>query len=224
MTGVYIRKESRPGYQAGPRPRLRRIAAILCMSRSVITAQLRHGSPKPGEFSRRSWPRNCCRSRDRTAGAARPGSRPAGRRGSPAAALPSRRPQSPWSAVRCPSAARAATGPESGILAVQGGGRVGSEAGLGEAGRPAGVRQAGRAGTGGPAGPGPPRGSPPGPGTPAPGATGAARREHDQMVPGRDAGDTPTCAPRRRKGAEIFERSFNRGNLRKPLYKDPPVQ
>jgi hypothetical protein len=32
------------------------------------------------------------------------------------------------------------------------------------------------------------------------------------------------AAARRRKGAECFEPSFNWGNLRKPLYKDPSVQ
>ena len=151
----------------------------------------------------------CRRSRDRTDG--RGAARVAARRppGPPCrrAAVPAAR----STAVRrpLPSAARAATGPESGILAVQGGGRVGSEAGLGEAGRPAGVRQAGRAGTGGPAGPGPPRGSPPGPGTPAPEATGAARREHDQMAPGRDAGDTPDM--RRPEGGRAPR--FSNGHL-----------
>jgi hypothetical protein len=113
---------------------------------------------------------------DRAAGAARPGPRPAGHQGRPAARC--RRAAVPPPAVtvaRRPPATRP-PGPPPGqnrefwqFRAVAG---VGSGAGLGEAGRAAGVRQAGRAGTGGPTGPRPPRGSPPGPGTPEPGAAG----------------------------------------------------
>jgi hypothetical protein len=75
---------------------------------------------------------------------------------------------------------------------------------------------------------GPPQarcGPSPGSGAARAGTSGAARREHDQMRPAGPAEMLLTwAAARSRKGAECFEPSFNWGNLRKPLYKDPPVQ
>ena len=109
---------------------------------------------------------------------------------------------------RRPPGSGPSPGRNQGVMAVQGGGRVGPGAARA---RPAGLPQTRRG---------------PSPGAGSPGRTrGAARREHDQMASAGPAQMLLTwAAVRRRKGAECFEPSFNWGNLRKPLYKASRVQ